>query len=155
EARKMLKELKIEDAMIVEQVAKDAKSNIPERRHGAVQWLTEIAVDAELKKAALKAIESLFLDTNPKVREEAGKAAARWATAKEDLPTLIVALDNPSPAARTAILEVLAKTNDQRCANAVALCLPTERALAVPILKANGKPAERAVAAFIHHPDAA
>src|SRR5262249_21160016 len=55
----------------------------------------------------------------------------------------------------TAILEVLAKTNDQRCANAVALCLPTERALAVPILKAIGKPAERAVAAFIHHPDAA
>ena len=153
EARKMLKELKTADAAIVERTGKDVKSSVPERRAWAAQWLTEVPVDAKLKPAALKAIESLFLDTNVKVREESGKAAARWATTKEDLPTLIVALDNPSPVARTAILEVLAKHNDERSANAVALCLPTERALAAPILKAIGKPAERAVAAFVHHPD--
>ncbi|OAI47585.1 hypothetical protein AYO44_01525 [Planctomycetaceae bacterium SCGC AG-212-F19] len=155
EARRMLKELKTEDSVQIGQVAKDVKSNLPERRQWAAQWLTDITVDAKLKKAALAAIEAVFVDNNPKVREEAGKAAAKWATEKEDLPTLIVALEgNPSPVARTAILELLAKSNDPRLVNAVAFCLPTERALAVPILKAIGKPAEGAVAAFANHPDA-
>jgi hypothetical protein len=156
EARKMLKELKTTDAAILEQASKDVKSNKVEHRQWGAEWLNAIAVDEKFKKQAIQAIEAVFLDNNPKVREESGKAAARWATTKDDLPTLIVALENnPSPAARTAILDVMAKFNDPRCGSVVAMCLPTERAQAAPILKAIGKPAERAVAGYSNHPDAA
>src|SRR5208283_1487534 len=91
DGRKMAKQLEVKDAALVEYLAQEMKSTQPERRQWAAQWLTEVPVNDELRKAAIKGLEELLIDNNERVREQLGKALAKWATTKDDVPTLVVA----------------------------------------------------------------
>ena len=146
------------DAMFDQAVAdlKNADSNV-ERQ--ACEYIARTPVKEARRAEVSKALETPLGDgTNGEARKAAAVALKTWGT-KDNVPALIVEMDDkndPFHGSQQACMEALGKLKDERGAAAVAAHLADfgfGRDKVVQALRDMGPVAEKAVAAYVTHPD--
>jgi len=140
----------------------DLKSLLPELVAGfRSPYSVEVFQAAEKLRqlppeARRNALAELSAHESANVRENAWRAFATWAT-REDVPTLIAALQSPHEDVHTAALELMAQFPNVETIGVLTKLLPDGnfRERAEALLIRVGPAAEGAILAYIDHTDAA
>jgi HEAT repeat protein len=154
EARRLLASYRTRDAVILDQAVADLQGGDGERQKVVAEWLLTRQPDDQHRAAIAQALEAALTSPNVFARELAGKALAAWAT-RENVPTLLQALDSDNGQVRTEALNALVRLKDERAIPAIAarLAKPFEEQQAAAALAAFGPAAEQEVAKYHNHPN--
>jgi HEAT repeat protein len=154
EARRVLGVYRTKDAVILDQAVADLQGGDGDRHKEVAEWLLTRQPDEQHRAAVAQALESALSSPNVFAREPAGKALVRWAT-RENVPSLIKALDSDNPQVRADTLDALVRLKDERAIPAVAarLAKPFEEQQAGAALEAFGPAAEPEVVKYFDHPN--
>jgi HEAT repeat protein len=144
------------DTDAVTKAVHDLKSRHFMRRREAAERLKKMAPNARREEVARALQEALAKDdNNPFSQEEILEAFAVWGS-KDSVPFLLNALaEKQDPFTREAIMKALARFQDERACEPLALHLEDamDRREAAEALKAMGPIAEKAVLKRLQHPD--
>jgi HEAT repeat protein len=157
-ARKLLKEWKASDDLLLAQTLQDVKAKDGARRRSAAGFLAQMKPVEEKRAEVAQALSSLLQDPDPFARGEAWRAMKPWAH-KEMVPGLIAILSDPKPQTpfvnRNGAMDILAEIRDPRAAEALAARLEhiLEQGQAARALEAIGSAAEPAVLKYLAHRD--
>src|SRR5262249_2632192 len=133
------------------QALEDLKAADVFRRRAALDKLAK-AEPKTRRDEVLKALDSVYGDSDGGIRTSAVKVAALWGP-KECVPSLLKLLKDDWPFVRAAVLEAFGKLKDERTVEAVAECVPRDRGTASSALRAMGSMAEKAVTKLLRHED--
>jgi len=161
EALGLLRQYGMKPDVMFDQAVADLKSGDSKVARQACDYIATTPVNEARRAEISKALETPLADgTDAETRKAAAVALKTWGT-KDNVPALIAELDNKSdPFHKTtqACMEALGKLKDERGAVAVAARLPdpgftVSRDAVVQALRDMGPVAEKAVAAYVTHPD--
>jgi HEAT repeat protein len=154
EARRLLGVYRTQDAVILDQAIADLQGADGERQKEVAEWLLARQPDEQHRAAVAQALEAALTSPNVFAREPAGKALAAWAT-RENVPSLIRALEGDNGQVRTEALNALVRLKDERALPAIAarLAKPFEEQQTAAALEAFGPAAEAEVVKYVNHPN--
>jgi HEAT repeat protein len=134
----------------------DLTSDDEDVRKSALDRLARSAPDPTLHDEVTRSIGPLLVDPRTALRESAVRALAVWANAN-DVPALIVALDDEDPRIRRAAIKPLGRIKDERVVEPVARRLADPDAFvhndAMRVLRQIGPIAEAEVVKCLNSPD--
>ena len=159
EAAGLLRTFGTKPEAMVDQAVADLKNADSGYTRNACDYLAKTPVNEARRAEVSKALETPLADgTNGETRKAAAVALKIWGT-KDNVPALIAEMDNkndPFHGSPQACMEALGKLKDERGAAAVAAHLADfgfGRDKVVQALRDMGPVAEKAVAAYVTHPD--
>jgi len=126
----------------------------PQRQGIAADWLAKTPVDMGRQAKVALALDPLL--GKAETREQALRALGRWAT-KDNVPSLIKLLKDPTGKGWRSALDILSKFSDEpdvAAAVAQQLSNPDRRTEAAKALQALGPVAQSEVLKYLHHKDA-
>lgn len=156
EARRILRAIGTQDAVIVDVMLKELQAVDANHRRSALEWLAQAQLDAPSRTQVTKACERLINDPDPRTVELAADNLSKHATA-EQVPVLIQMLARPNDHhnIRRHAFAALGRLKDERGAAAVAARLSNihDRRAASQALQEMGAVAEKELTKLSTNPD--
>ncbi len=159
EAAGLLRQFGTKADVMFDQAVADLKNADSDYARNACDYIAKTPVNEARRAEVSKALETPLADgTNGETRKAAAVALKTWGT-KDNVLALIAEMDNkndPFHGSQQACMEALGKLKDERGAAAVAAHLADfgfGRDKVVQALRDMGPVAEKAVAAYVTHPD--